>query len=174
MSMTLEIKTAAELIDPELEARWATRRAARETAVLQGILRAFIERPGPVVVEEIVRSFPDRTSSGIREVLARLDEEDLIQIRDGRVGMAYPFSALPTAFVVHLAERGDRYACCAIDALGVAPMLGQPLRIRSRCYHCGEALELSADPIGVGPDARGVMVWVGRRCGGERRISTSL
>jgi hypothetical protein len=63
MSMTLEIKIAAELIDPELEARWATRRAARETAVLQGILRAFIERPGPVVVEEIIRSFPDRTPS---------------------------------------------------------------------------------------------------------------
>ncbi len=44
--MTLEIRTAAELIDPELEARWTTRRAARETEVLQQILRAFVERPG--------------------------------------------------------------------------------------------------------------------------------
>ena len=37
--MTLEIKTAEELIDHALEARWATRRAARQTEVLQWILR---------------------------------------------------------------------------------------------------------------------------------------
>jgi len=43
--MTLQIKTALELVDPELEARWATRRAARETEILQAILRAFVERP---------------------------------------------------------------------------------------------------------------------------------
>src|SRR6266851_1893952 len=29
--VTLQIRTAAELVDPELEARWTTRRAARET-----------------------------------------------------------------------------------------------------------------------------------------------
>ncbi len=31
--MTLQIKTAAELVDPELEARWTTRCAARETEI---------------------------------------------------------------------------------------------------------------------------------------------
>ena len=34
--------------------------------------------------------------------------------------LAYPFSTTPTSFVVHLSGRGDRYVCCAIDALGVA------------------------------------------------------
>lgn len=172
--MTLEIKTAADLIDAELEARWATRRVARETLALKSILRAFVERPGPVMVEEIVKALPDRAPDDIREALTRLDEDDLIQIRDGRVDMAYPFSALPTPFVIQLTGRGDRYACCAIDVLGIAPMLGQRVHIRSHCHHCGEPLEFWVDQAGPGPEAEGVMVWVGRQCDGERRISTSL
>jgi len=146
---------------------------ARGTEILQAILRAFVERPDPIVVEEFIRAFPERTADDIRAALTRLDEDDLIQIRDGRVDLAYPFSATPTSFVVHLSGRGDRYVCCAIDALGVAPMLGESVRIRSRCHHCGETLELSADPFGPGPDAEGVMVWAGKRCDGERRALTS-
>ncbi len=171
--MTLQIKTAAELVDPELEARWTTRRVARETEILQAILRAFVGRPGPIVVEEFIRAFPERAPDDTRAVITRLDEDDLIRIRDGRVDLAYPFSATPTSFVVHLSGRGDRYACCAIDALGVAPILGESVRIRSRCHHCGEPLELSADPFGPGPGTEGVMVWAGKRCDGEQRAWTS-
>jgi len=171
--MTLQIKTAAELVDPELEARWTTRRVARETEVLQAILRAFVERPDPIVVEEFIRAFPEPAADETRAALTRLDEDDLIQIREGRVDLAYPFSATPTPFVVHLSGRGDRYVCCAIDALGVAPMLGESVRIRSRCHHCGEPIELSANPFGPGPGAEGVMVWAGKRCEGEQRAWTS-
>jgi len=172
--MALEIRTAAELSDPALEARWTTRRAARETTVLQRVLRAFVERRGPVEVEQIVAAFADGASEGIRQDLARLDEDDLIQIRDGLVNVAYPFSAFPTPFVVQLADDQERYACCAIDALGIAPMLAQRVRIRSRCHHCGEPLELEVDPAGSGLEAEGVMVWVGKQGDGERRASTSL
>jgi len=171
--MTLQIKTAAELVDPELEARWTARRAARETEVLQAILRTFVVRPDPIVVEEIIRAFPDRAPDETRAALTRLDEDDLIQIRDGRVDLAYPFSTTPTSFVVHLSGRGDRYVCCAIDALGVAPMLGESVGIRSRCHHCGESLEFSTDPLGPGPGAEGIMMWAGKRCADERRASTS-
>ncbi len=172
--MALEIRTAAELIDPELETRWTTRRAARETNVLQQVLRAFVERPGPAEVEQILAAFPDGPPEGIREDLARLDAEDLIQIREGLVDVAYPFSAFPTPFVVQLADGQERYACCAIDALGIAPMLGQRVRVRPRCHHCGKPLELWVDHAGLGLDAEGVMVWVGKQCEGERRASTSL
>jgi hypothetical protein len=172
--MALEVRTAAELIDPELEARWTTRRAARETDVLQRVLRAFVAGPGAVKVEQIVVAFADGPPDGIRADLARLDEDDLIQIREGLVDVAYPFSAFPTPFVVQLADGQERYACCAIDALGIAPMLGQRVRIRSRCHHCGEPLELWVDRAGSGLEAEGVMVWVGKQGEGERRASTSL
>ena len=155
MGMTLQIKTAAELVDPELEARWNSRRAARETEILQAILRLFVERPDPIVVEEFIRAFPKGAPDQNRAALTRLDDDDLIRIRDGRVDLAYPFSATPTSSVVQLSGRGDRYVCCAIDALGVAPMVGEPVRIRSRCHHCGEPIELSANPFGLGPGAEG-------------------
>lgn len=56
----LEIKTADELGDAELEARWALRRAARQTDVLQRVLRTFVERGGPIRVEKVATALPDR------------------------------------------------------------------------------------------------------------------
>ena len=171
--MTLQIKTAAELVDPELEARWTTRRAARETRILQAILRAFVERAEPIVVEDFLRAVPERGPDDTRAAPTRLDEDDLIRIRDGRVDLAYPFSTTPTPFVVSLSGRGDRYVCCALDALGVAAMLGESVHIRSRCHHCGEPLEFSADPLGPGLGAEGVMMWAGKRCDDEQRALAS-
>ncbi len=172
--MALEIRTAEELIDPALERRWTSRRDTRQADVLQQILSAFIERAGRVAVNAIIAAVPDRPADFVREIVATLDAEDLIQVTDEHVVVAYPFSAIPTAFVVRLADGGERYACCAIDALGIAPMLGQPVHILAECHHCRMPLEFSARPDGPGPDADGVMVWVEKRTEGQRRISTSL
>jgi len=172
--MTLPIKTAEELMDPMLEARWAARRAGRQGQVLQQILRAFVERGGPVPVAAIRASIPHHPPEAIEETIRALDGEDLVQVVDGEVVIAYPFSAAPTPFRVRLAEGRERYACCAVDALGVAPMVGAPVRIDSECHHCGAALTFSAEPDGPGPESDGLMVWIGERAEGERRISTSL
>ena len=173
-SMTLEIKTADELVDPGLEARWAVRRTAREGEILQRILRTFLDRGGPVLVEEVAAAFPDRPPETVWDTLVAMDDEDLIQIREGRVEIAYPFSAIPTPFVVRLADGKERFACCAIDALGMAPMVGQRVHIRSKCHDCGAALELSVAPDGPDQGAEGVLVWVGKQGEGERRLMTSL
>ncbi len=172
--MTLEIKTADELADPELEARWDVRRAAREGEILHRILWTFVDRGGPVPVEEIAAAFPDCPPETVWDKLVALDDEDLIQIRQGRVDIAYPFSAIPTPFVVELVSGQERYACCAIDALGVASMLEQRVHIRSRCHDCAAPLELSVAPDGPDRGAEGVLVWVGKQAEGERRLATSL
>jgi hypothetical protein len=173
--MALEIRTAAELIALDVEGRQAFRRAARETELLQRVFRAFVDRAEPVRVEEIVSVFPDQSREKVVDALSKLDEEDLVRIRAGHLDLAYPFSAVPTPFVVDLgAGRGERYACCAVDALGMAPMLGEHIRIRSQCHHCAGPMELSVDPSGPGQDAEGVMVWVGKRVEGERRACDSL
>jgi hypothetical protein len=65
-----------------------SRRAARETEILQRVLRAFVKRAGPAEVEQIVAAFADGPPDGLRADLARLDADDLIQIRDGLVDVA--------------------------------------------------------------------------------------
>jgi hypothetical protein len=156
---TLEIRTAEELADPALEVRWAARRVARETDVLQGILRAFVERGGPIPVEDIIAAFHDRPRASVHDALSALDADDLIRVRGGHVDIAYPFSAAPTRFVVRLPNGLERYTCCATDALGIAPMLGHRVDIGARCHHCNVPLAFSVYPEAPGPEADGVMVW---------------
>ena len=171
--MSLEVRTAEELVDRELEARWAERRQGPQAEVLRWILRAFAERGGPVPVSAIEAAFPEWPAAVVRDELATLDEKDLILMVEHEISLAYPFSAAPTAFAVTLADGRERFACCAIDALGIAAMLAACVLIRTQCHHCGEPLELSVDatgPLGA-PD---VMVWVAKRRGDERRVCTSL
>ncbi len=170
----LVILTADELIALDVEGRGKARRAARETPTATRVLRTFLDRSGAVPVDEIVAGLQRGPAGALREALLRLDDDDLIRIRDGHVDIAYPFSASPTAFVVRLPDGRGRYACCAIDALGIAPMVGQPVEIRSRCHHCGTPLEFSATPEGPGPEAAGVMLWVGKRTDERCKVADSL
>jgi hypothetical protein len=151
--MSLIILTADELIALDTEGWSHFRRAARETPTATRILRAFLDHGGPIPVEAIADA----------QALKRLHDDDLIRIREGRIDIAYPFSALPTPFMVYLPDGRERYACCATDALGVAPMVGQPIEIRSRCHHSGAPLRFAASPEGPGQDAAGVMLWSGQR-----------
>ena len=91
--MALEIRTAAELIALDVEGRGAARRAARGTELLQRVLQAFVDRPGPVRVDAIVSTFPGRAAESLREALAKLNEDDLVRIDAGRVNLAYPFES---------------------------------------------------------------------------------
>jgi hypothetical protein len=161
---SFEVRTADELLDAEFTGKWRDRAAldplARE--VLGVVLDGFIASEGSVGIETVVSRLADRDPAKVRGAIALLDEKDLLLARDGQVLLAYPFSGVPNAFRVVFPDGRERYACCAIDALGVAPMLGHPVTVRSRCHHCGEALELSVCPDGpVGN--RETMVWVGER-----------
>jgi len=172
--VALEIKIADDLVDAELEARWTARRAERDRGLLQHILRAFVEDGGPLPVEALRRRVEARASGSLTDKLTRLHEEDYLLVADGQVRLAYPFSGVPTAFAVVLPGGQRRYACCAIDALGVAAMLRQRIDIRSPCHHCGAPLAFWADAEGPSPDAAELMVWVGKRAADQHRVSDSL
>jgi hypothetical protein len=170
----LEIKTADEFIALDLEGRWRSRRVARETEVSRQILRTFLDRGGPIPVDEIAAAFPDGPAEAIQQALVALDDDDVIRIRDGQVDIAYPFSAFPTPFVVRLPGGKERYACCAMDALGIAPMVGERVEIRSHCHHCTVPLGFSATPDGPGPEAQDVMLWIGKRADDRCKVADSL
>jgi len=170
---TLVILTAEELKALNPLDRQAARRGARQQPLARLILRTFLERGGPIPVEDVIaasRGEPER----IHDALLALDDEDLIRIRGGQIDLAYPFSAGPTPFRVRLSGGRERHACCATDALGFAPMVGEPVEIASSCHHCGDPLRFATTPQGVGPDAEGTMVWFGQRDDGACKAFDSL
>jgi hypothetical protein len=67
------------------------------------------------------------------EALAALARDDLVHADgDGRPVVAYPFSARARGHQVLIDGVRAVEAMCAIDALGIAPMLGLPIEVRSR------------------------------------------
>lgn len=169
MRTPFELKTAAELFETgRFIAKWQARRELDPLprAVLQKVVEQFVAGGGPVAIETVAARLAGHDLAQIYEAVTGLDEKDLLVLEEGRVTLAYPLSASPTAFRVVLLDGRERYAVCAVDALGVPAMLGQPVVIHSRCHHCREPLAISARPDGpVG--SRDVMVWVGE--GGDLR-----
>lgn len=175
MARSYDVRTADELMDEELAARWRERQALdplprRALAVILGRL---VDRAAPVSVDALAAELGGHDRAAVAAAVATLDDKDLIAVRDGRIVLAYPLAAAPTGFTVVLPDGRQRYAVCAIDALGVPAMLGQPVTIRTACHHCQEPLDLRVRPDG--PEEGGdVMVWVGERGGLREKAFSSL
>jgi hypothetical protein len=169
--VTVEIRTAAELLTAERSGEWAVRRAQRDDPLLRAIWREFVERGGPVALEAVAVGVPGLTPDAARDRAAALDAADLIGLTGDRVGLAYPFTARPNAYQVILGGGRACYACCAIDALGVAPMLGMPVTVRSRCHWSDAPLVFDVDPVEGPRDALpDILTWIQRDpSGGDRR-----
>jgi len=156
MTASFPLRTAAELMaDPDFEARWKERESigVPARAALRDILARFVTGGGPIDVASLAHA---------AEVVAELDARDLVYVQDGRVILAYPWSGTPTAFALRLSGGRERWACCAIDALGIAAMLGEPVQVQARCHHCDEPLALDITPEGPAGET-GVVAWVGTR-----------
>ena len=159
----LVILTADELLAFGSLQRQTARRTARQQPLVRLILQTFLQRGGPIPVDDIITASRNTQAAATHDTLAALDDDDIIRVRAGQIDVVYPFSAVPTPFRVRFSGGRERHACCATDALGMAPMLGEPVEINSSCHHCGAPLQFAATPHGLGPDAEGVMVWIGKR-----------
>src|SRR2546421_10053169 len=137
--MPIEIRNAIER---------EARRDARRSAVLHEVWQQFLDRGGPVPIARVERAMPGPAAGDVRGALKALDEADLLLIAGDAIQLAYPFTTGPNQFAVDLANGETRYSCCAIDPLGLAPMLGESLTIRSRCHQSGAPLVIATDPDG--------------------------
>ena len=83
------------------------------------------------------------------DALAALAREDLVHTGDdGAITVAYPFSGRARGHEVTIADRVVQ-AMCAIDALGIAAMLDQPIEVRSRDPISRSEIRVHADPNAV-------------------------
>lgn len=100
-------------------------------AVHQAVLRAFAQTgrsPSPDVLDEAAAPFG---ASGA-QVMRALHAEDFLRLdADGAISAAYPFSATPTAHRVTVHGGPTVHAMCAVDALGMAAMLGKDVTVTS-------------------------------------------
>ena len=133
-----------------------------EERVRQAILRTFATSGTSPTVAEIVPLVPGLGRQEITHICRTLAEKDLILWQDAeqRIQSAYPFSGLPTIHTVHLKDGPKVFALCAVDALGMAVMLGQEADIVSRCAQCQASVEVAVAPDGLGQHRPGnSVVW---------------
>ncbi len=74
-------------------------------------------------------------------ILKRLQENDLVVLKNNVVAGAYPFSLRETAHHI-FNENIDLYAMCAFDAIAIAPLFSINLNIQSHCYLTNEPIEI--------------------------------
>ncbi|MEU7004708.1 alkylmercury lyase family protein [Nonomuraea sp. NPDC046570] len=100
-------------------------------AVHQRVLRAFAETGKAPSKDELDEAAaPFETSS--QQVLAQLHAADFLRLDTfGAISAAYPFSPTPTPHLVQITDGPQVFSMCAIDALGIAAMLGKDVTISS-------------------------------------------
>jgi hypothetical protein len=136
-----------------------------QRAVHQAVLRAFAETghaPDPAVLEEAVAPL----GVPAQAVLAALAAGDFLTLDEhGQVDAAYPFSARPTGIEVTLPTGVTVASMCAVDALGIAAMLGSDTVIDSADPVSGEPVRVTFTGGTASWHPVGTVVFYGARAG---------
>jgi hypothetical protein len=161
----LDALRAAE-IRPERQGVARTRRLSADVRQLYfWILRQFAAATPPTGAA--THTAADGLGLDAAEAFRVLGREDLVHVdADGRPIVAYPFSAKPRGHRVLI--DGARWvdAMCAIDALGIAPMLELPVEIHSRDPLSGGEIWVRLDPgDGAWWEPKQAVVLAGSACG---------
>src|SRR5579859_7042205 len=120
-------------------------RAERLPGPLRGlhraVLRRFLATGAPPTARWVLRAAAEAglDASAVNELAAA----DAVQMVNGVVAVAYPFSGSPTPHRVELDDLPAVYAMCAIDALGLPAMTGRDGQITSADPHDGTPIEVS-------------------------------
>ncbi|HEY8602353.1 MAG TPA: alkylmercury lyase family protein [Thermomicrobiales bacterium] len=143
-------------------------------AAAHAVYRALVDAllaAGTLPDEEAVARVTGLAVAEVRAALGALVAGDWAgRDEHGAIVALYPFSLVPTPVRVRL-DQSERYAMCAIDALGVAPMLDRKVAITSVCPICDAAIALTVGPGGVRtrlPEAVGIVY---RRTVGPAHLS---
>lgn len=115
-------------------------------ALHQRLLRHFADT-GAAPTTDIVRAWAGELDIDPAEALDQLTRADLIEADppSARVVGVYPFIDGSRGHQVHIADGPTAQAYCAVDALGVPPMLGRPATITSRDPHSGDEIRVTVD-----------------------------
>ncbi len=108
--------------------------------VRHGIYQSFMETARAPTAAGLASAL-DLPLDAVARSIDRLAAAHAIALAPGtrNVWMAFPFSAVPTAYPVTTAQR-TYWANCAWDALGVSALLGVDAEVHTQCADCGDSL----------------------------------
>lgn len=137
-----------------------------ERALYHWVLAHFAEEGRPSGEE--FRAKADDLGFEPTAVAQTLAREDLVHLdEEGEIVVAYPFSGRPTRHRVILGGGHQVWAMCAIDALGMAAMLGAAVEIHSSDPVTDEAIAVSVSADGSAAwEPTEVVVLTGRAADG--------
>ena len=117
-----------------------------ERALYRWILASFARASSPPL--DALRDLASELGLQIEDALDFFARLDLIHHdpASGEILVAYPFSARPRGHSVLINSTHRVEAMCAIDALGIAPMLQQPVEITSHDLLGGAEVWVRLDP----------------------------
>ena len=144
-------------------------RAARVTPDATTVFRALIDAvldsgivPDLAALSQVTAMPPER----IGEALDELASADWIaRDDDGRISAVYPFAISTTGVDVTVGDQ-RRPVMCAIDALGVAPLLDRRVAIRAACVQCDTTIQIGMQPGGIASRRPRSVVVIRRRASG--------
>jgi hypothetical protein len=120
--------------------------APREQMLYRALLERFAAGAPPAA--DVVAVLAGELDLDVGQVRRRLADIDLVHFGpDGTPLVAYPFSATPRGHRVLIDGRTWVESMCALDALGIAPMLGLPVAVHSRDPLTGATVRALVDPV---------------------------
>jgi hypothetical protein len=115
-----------------------------EKRLRQYVYRHFLREGRAPTVAEMAEAMAASLRQ-TRAALQRLCQTHAFVLQEnGELWRAAPFSAVPTAFPVHVGKR-SWYGNCIWDALGIPAMLHEDARIDASCGCCNLAMVLRVE-----------------------------
>jgi hypothetical protein len=142
----------------------ARRLTPPEQSLYRWILQQFARGEPPSAADTKERAMQEGLDFGA--AAASLARDDLVHLGpDGRPLIAYPFSAVSRGHTVTIGKGRKVEAMCALDALGIAAMLGEQIAIDSHDPNTRTPVRVQVEPDGqtkVAP--ANAVVLVGSSC----------
>lgn len=104
-----------------------------EEAIRKHILRKFAKNGQPPSPAVLMKELGLPSVATVNSAIEKLEKNDIVLRKDGKIISAYPFSAGKTRHRVVFDDGHEVYALCSTDALGIHFMLGENITVLSKC-----------------------------------------
>jgi len=129
-----------------------------EIAVMRHAFRAILEGE-PTTIDDLTLGLP---RSSADDTVQRLLDRGTLVLEDGRITGARGLSLTETPHRLVLDGR-QRYAFCAVDAVGIPIALGADAAVESHCHHCRRPVRLEIHGGTIVDAPPGLVIWAVER-----------